>query len=164
MEKPLQIGVTLLSQGQVSTYLLSVDTGLDARGRPPFLSSPSWSSRFGCFSIGTGLPSHLPSPVFVSAYHCAMLTRLPECFHMGQGVVSVVDLLSHFRHLYPMDCSLPGSSVHGKNIGAGCHFLLRRDLSHPGIEPASLASPALQVDSLLLSHWGSPSFRINIRK
>ena len=29
------------------------------------------------------------------------------------------------------------------------------DLPHPGIEPLSLASPALQVDSLLLSHLGS---------
>ena len=28
-----------------------------------------------------------------------------------------------------------------------------RDLLNPGIEPTS---PALQVDSLLLSHWGSP--------
>ena len=30
------------------------------------------------------------------------------------------------------------------------------DLSNLGIEPASLASHALQVDSLLLSHQGSP--------
>ena len=30
------------------------------------------------------------------------------------------------------------------------------DLPHPGIEPTSLAAPVLQVDSLLLSHWGSP--------
>jgi len=30
------------------------------------------------------------------------------------------------------------------------------DLPHPGIKPMSPASPALQVDSLLLSHWGSP--------
>ena len=30
------------------------------------------------------------------------------------------------------------------------------DLPDPGIEPASLASPALQEDSLLLSHQGSP--------
>jgi len=29
-------------------------------------------------------------------------------------------------------------------------------LPDPGIEPASLAAPALQVDSLLLNHWGSP--------
>ena len=33
------------------------------------------------------------------------------------------------------------------------------DLSNPGIEPVSPVSPvspALQVNSLLLSHWGSP--------
>ena len=30
------------------------------------------------------------------------------------------------------------------------------DLPDPGIEPASPVSPALQVDSLPLSHWGSP--------
>ena len=25
----------------------------------------------------------------------------------------------------PMDCSPPGSSVHGKNTGVGCHFFLQ---------------------------------------
>ena len=30
------------------------------------------------------------------------------------------------------------------------------DLSDPGIEPVSPASPTLQADSLLLSHYGSP--------
>ena len=30
------------------------------------------------------------------------------------------------------------------------------DLPHPGMEPGSLMSPALQVGSLPLSHWGSP--------
>ena len=30
------------------------------------------------------------------------------------------------------------------------------DLPNPGIEPASAVVPALQADSLLLSHWGSP--------
>ena len=30
------------------------------------------------------------------------------------------------------------------------------DLPHPGIEPRSPVAPALQVDSLLLSHWESP--------
>ena len=37
-------------------------------------------------------------------------------------------------------------------------FLPPRDLPEPAIEPASPASPALQVDSLPLSHWGSPSY------
>ena len=31
------------------------------------------------------------------------------------------------------------------------------DLLDPGIEPVSPATPALQEDSLLLSHWGSPT-------
>ena len=39
----------------------------------------------------------------------------------------------------------------GKNTGVGCHFLLQ------GIEPKS---PALQVDSLALSHLGSPMMTI----
>ena len=31
-----------------------------------------------------------------------------------------------------------------------------RDLLNPRIEPVSPVSPALQISSLLLSHWGSP--------
>ena len=57
----------------------------------------------------------------------------------------------------PMDCSPPGSSVHGisqgrieewagKNRGVGSHSLLQGDRPSPGIKPMS---PALQVDSLL---------------
>ena len=50
-----------------------------------------------------------------------------------------------------MDCSLPGSSVHGnspgKNTGVGCQFLLQGNLPNdpnlPGIKPMSPASPAL---------------------
>ena len=55
-----------------------------------------------------------------------------------------------------MNCSSPGSSVRGiypgKNTGVGCHFLLQGDHPDPGIEPASSASPALQAESLSLSH------------
>ena len=48
-----------------------------------------------------------------------------------------------------MDCSPPGSSVHGdspgETIGVGCHALLQGDLPGPGIKPRS---PTLQVYSL----------------
>ena len=48
-----------------------------------------------------------------------------------------------------MDCSPPGSSIHGnspeKNTGVGCHALFRGNLPNPRTEPWS---PALQVDSL----------------
>ena len=46
----------------------------------------------------------------------------------------------------PMDCSLPGSSVHVilRARILGCRALLQgMDLPSPGIEPASLMSPAL---------------------
>ena len=49
-----------------------------------------------------------------------------------------------------LDCSLPGSSVHGdsphKNTGGGCYALLLGNLPNPGIKPRF---PALQVDSTI---------------
>ena len=57
----------------------------------------------------------------------------------------------------PMDCSPPGSSVHGdspgKNTGVGCHALLQGNLPNPGTEPTS---PALLVDSLPSEPPGKP--------
>ena len=55
----------------------------------------------------------------------------------------------------PMDCSLPGSSVYRLPQARTLEWAATsspRDLAEPGIEPRS---PALQVDCLLLSHWGS---------
>ena len=49
----------------------------------------------------------------------------------------------------PLDCNLPGSSVHGLAQAR----ILEWDLPAPRFE---LASPALQADSLSLSHLGSP--------
>ena len=45
----------------------------------------------------------------------------------------------------------------GKNTGVGCHDPPPGDLPDPGIKPTSPAAPALQVDSLPLSHQGSPT-------
>ena len=46
----------------------------------------------------------------------------------------------------PMDCSLPGSSVHGdspgKNTGVGCRALLQ-GIPNPRIKPGCPMSPAL---------------------
>ena len=48
----------------------------------------------------------------------------------------------------PMDCSLPGSSVHGDSPGKNTAVTMTstEDLPNQGIEPRS---PALQEDSLL---------------
>ena len=58
----------------------------------------------------------------------------------------------------PMDCSSPGSSVHGilqARILEWVAFPPSEDLPNPGIRPVSPASPTSQTDSLLLSHLGS---------
>ena len=56
-----------------------------------------------------------------------------------------------------MDCSLPGSSLHGifpgKNTGVGWHFLLQEVFLTQG---SNLVLLHWQVDSLPLSHLGSP--------
>ena len=55
-----------------------------------------------------------------------------------------------------MDCSLPGSSIHGilqARILEWVAIPFSRGLPDPAME---LASPALQADSLPLSHLGSP--------
>ena len=55
-----------------------------------------------------------------------------------------------------MDCSLPGF-VHENSPGKnGLPCPPPGDLPDLGIEPRFPAAPALQGDSLLLSHWGSP--------
>ena len=59
----------------------------------------------------------------------------------------LLQLLSRFSHVQlcdPMDCSLPGSSVHGifQNIGVGCHALLQ------GIFPTQGSNPHLCVSCI----------------
>ena len=55
----------------------------------------------------------------------------------------------------PMDCSPPGSAVHGlfqARIIEQVAISYSRDLPHPGMEPTS---PALQADSLPLRYQGN---------
>ena len=55
-----------------------------------------------------------------------------------------------------MNCSPPGSSVHGifpgKNTGAGCHFLLQGIFLTQGLKPCLLHLLHWQAGSLLLHH------------
>ena len=64
----------------------------------------------------------------------------------------------------PVDCSPPDSSVHGilqaRTLGVGCHALLQGIFPDPGIELESPVAPALQADSLPLSHRGSPPYAL----
>ena len=68
------------------------------------------------------------------------------------------DVLSHVRFFCdPMNCSPPGSSVHGNSHGeeywSGFPFSPPEDLPDPGIKPTS---PALPADSLLSEPPGKP--------
>ena len=57
----------------------------------------------------------------------------------------------------PMDCRLPGPSVHGIFQTKILEWVANsRDLPDPGTEPASPVSPELQADSSPRSHQGSP--------
>ena len=57
----------------------------------------------------------------------------------------------------PMDCSPPGSSVHGifpgRNTGVGCHFLLQEIFPTQGLNPGL---PHCRQTLCPLSHQGSP--------
>ena len=59
----------------------------------------------------------------------------------------------------PINCSLPGSSVHGILQAEYCHFLLQGIFPNPGIKPFSPVSPALQAHSLPIEPKGSPFSR-----
>ena len=74
-------------------------------------------------------------------------------------------LLRHFSHVQlcdPMECCSPGSSVHGilhARVLEWVAIFTSRGYLDPGMEPGSPEVPALQADSLPLSHchWGNSS-------
>ena len=64
----------------------------------------------------------------------------------------------------PMDCSLPGSSVHGisqQGYWSGLPFPSPGDLRSPGIEPGS---PTLRADALPTEPPGQPQCRSRERE
>ena len=67
-----------------------------------------------------------------------------------------------------LDCSPPGSSVHGiffrQEYWSGLPFPTPGDLSDPGIEPGSPVSPALQVDSLSTEPLGKSKGEMEVSK
>ena len=78
--------------------------------------------------------------------------------HCSPTVLTVEKLLvpQLLQTLRPLDCNLPGSSVHEilqAEISEWVAISFSRDLPHPGNEPRS---PALWADFYHLSHQGSP--------
>ena len=124
------------------------------------------SKHGGEISKGTGMLAVSCSPLYLQVQHdtLKLFIHLPLNWRRIFIYEKVVLLFSHsvmsssLQHLrlqpvrpfYPWDCP-------GKNTGVGCHFLLQ------GIFPIQGSNPCLlhwQVDSLLLSHQGSPHEKV----
>ena len=90
--------------------------------------------------------SHQGDPLF------SILDAYDLCVHT---VVSVVSDSVQPYGLQPARLLCPWESP-DKNTGVGCHALLQGNLPEPGIETASLMSPAWQVGSLPLVPLGKP--------
>ena len=76
--------------------------------------------------------------------------------------ICVLSCFSHvqlFVTLWTVACQAPLSMGFSRQeYWSGLPCPPPGDLSDSGIEPMSLMSPALQADSLPLSHWGSPIY------
>ena len=93
--------------------------------------------------------------------HTYICIRVYTCIHVYVCVCLCVCVLSHFScvqlfvtlwtiaHQAPLSFGFPRQQYQSV-----LPFLPPGDLPHSGIKPASLHSPALQEDTLLLSHQG----------
>ena len=88
-----------------------------------------------------------PTPMYLKSSETGFLSFSNKSIS-NQNHVLCDQPLHHIRLWDSMDCSLPGSSVHGdspgKNIGMGGPCPPLGDLPNPGIEPRT---PGLQADS-----------------
>ena len=116
-----------------------------------YLFIPWESSDFTFFMKTLHSQRELYSPAWKHSLYCVAVWS-----------TTIVESLSHVRLFCdPMDCSPPGSSVHGilqprvpeEFSSQGCHFLLQGILPTQGSNPWLLPR---QADSLPLSHLGRP--------
>ena len=98
---------------------------------------------------------HLMIHTKISALLTEMGYKTIYCLDLYRIIVLSCSVMSD---CYPVDCSLPDSSVHrdslGKNTGVGCHALFQGNFPNPGIEPGS---PTLHADTLLSELPGKPN-------
>ena len=97
-------------------------------------------------------PVEITTPTLCGSHGKQVWKRIGKC-------VEVLDTQSCPTVCDPMNCSLPGSSIHGilqVRILKWLPFPSPGDLHDPGIEPRS---PTLQVDSLLFELSGKPTVK-----
>ena len=102
--------------------------------------------------------------VFVCVHFCVLFTLHLNAYTRSHTVDSQWEFLSVWvaqsclTLCYPVDCSPPGSSVHGdspgKNTGVGSHSLLQRTFPIQGSNPGLLHCRQILYCQ---SHQGSPN-------
>ena len=131
-------------------------------------SASSWTRCPQCPGPPNPPESQLCEPAIPAAWNTCL--SFSPCKHLLSPSPSAAPLYPHSpaglaarscpTHCNPIDCSLPGSSGHkdfpSKNTGVGCHFLLQKISPTQGSNWGLLCLPRWQVDSLPLSHLGSP--------
>ena len=129
----------------------------------------------GKLRLGEGEPAGLLATLHSQAWRLALLWTFPITLETGPDTWHL-----HYTHfllrvcsvslLCPtpcdsVDCSPPGSSLHGdspgKNTAVGVHALLQGIFPTQGSNPRLLCVLHWQVDSLPLSYLRSPSPLIN---
>jgi len=95
--------------------------------------------------------------VFLSLLHCRQM--LYPLSHLGSEPGS-------FSHvwLFATPWTALSTRFSRQEYWSGLLFPPPGDLPDPGMEPTFLTASALQVDCLLLSHWGSPNIYITHTK
>ena len=118
---------------------------------PKYIFSPCWKR-----SLRAGVLVEILRWLFVWAH-----TGTAEYVFLFSGAMCYALLLNHVWLCDLVDCSLPGTSVHGGFSRQECWSRFpchpSWDLPNPGIEPKS---PALQADSLLSEAPGKPFFQV----
>ena len=103
--------------------------------------------------------SHFPNAIYWRDFsHCAFLTPSPKISWLPARVLSHLSCVWLFVTPWSVACQIPLSMRFSRQeywIGSQDP---PGDLPDPGIEPKSPVSPALQADSLLLSHQRNPSW------
>ena len=124
------------------------------------LCSPEWSLKNVLYVIVPDPPAIFMLTIFFLLY-CAKGNDqcLPESWKCRFKKTFILNHPVLSNSLQPMDCGLPGSSVHGiflgKNNGAGCHFLLTGIFPTQGSNPCLLCLLHCRWILYPLSHWGS---------
>ena len=121
-----------------------------------------YQAKPGQFPSSRSLPTQHCKAIFLQLKEKMFMVQCTELFFFTMQCLSVNKILSSFPGIFYMDCSLPGSSVHGifqARVLEWVAISFPGNLPDPGIEPRS---PALQADTLPSEPPGKPINYIHV--